>query len=194
MSKSGWVHRDKIKASRGPIWLTVPIKNLSSSPIINDAQIEKNKSYERILSVLENNYRTAPAFKEIFPLIERIFNNCSGLLIDLNLKLLSACIEWFDIKIDISFSSDLQLSLRKSEMNADIVHKVNGNVYLSGTGASAYHEQLPFDIKNIKVMWQNFKHPVYNQQFGDFISYLSAIDLFLNEGIESSRKIIRRTF
>jgi hypothetical protein len=193
MSKSGWVHRDKVKASRGPIWVTIPIKNLSSNPAINEAKIEKNKSFERIISIIENNYRAAPAFNEIFPLIENIFNHSSESLVDLNLKFLHACLDWFGIQIDISFSSDLGSLLRKSEMNADIVNKVKGNIYLSGIGAKEYHDQIPFDEKNIKVLWQDFKHPIYKQQFGDFVPYLSVIDLFLNEGIESSRKILRRT-
>jgi hypothetical protein len=34
-------------------------------------------------------------------------------------------------------------------------------------------------------VYQNYRHPVYKQLFGDFIPYLSVIDLLFNHGEES---------
>ena len=48
-----------------------------------------------------------------------------------------------------------------------------------------------FEEANIKVLWQDFKHPVYPQLHGEFIPYLSSIDVFFNCGIEKSREILR---
>ena len=39
-----------------------------------------------------------------------------------------------------------------------------------------------FDKEGIEVIFHDFKHPVYNQLFGDFEPYLSAIDLLFNCG------------
>lgn len=76
-------------------------------------------------------------------------------------------------------------------MNAELVKAVGGNIYLSGVGAKDYHEDMPFEETGIAVEWQQFKHPVYPQLYGEFISYLSSIDLLFNCGIEESRKILR---
>jgi hypothetical protein len=48
-----------------------------------------------------------------------------------------------------------------------------------------------YDKANIGIVWQEFKHPVYPQLFGEFIPFLSSIDLLFNCGIDQSRLIIR---
>jgi hypothetical protein len=35
------------------------------------------------------------------------------------------------------------------------------------------------------VVWQNFSHPAYAQIHGDFVGYLSTLDLLMNCGDES---------
>jgi WbqC-like protein family len=34
----------------------------------------------------------------------------------------------------------------------------------------------------VEVVWHNYAHPTYLQQHGEFLPYLSVIDLLLNEG------------
>ena len=45
---------------------------------------------------------------------------------------------------------------------------------------------------NRKIYFQDYKHPLYSQQFGKFISNLSVIDLLFNEGPNKSREIIMK--
>jgi hypothetical protein len=58
-------------------------------------------------------------------------------------------------------------------------------------GAKDYYKPELYQQAGIEVVWQEFVHPVYPQQFGKFIPYLSSIDLLFNCGISNSRKIIR---
>jgi len=43
-----------------------------------------------------------------------------------------------------------------------------------------------FAGSGIEVVWQDFQHPTYPQQHGDFVPYLSAMDLLLNCGERSA--------
>jgi hypothetical protein len=47
-----------------------------------------------------------------------------------------------------------------------------------------------FDKEGIEVIFQDFKRPVYNQLFGEFEPYISAIDLLFNCG-DNSLEILR---
>ena len=47
-------------------------------------------------------------------------------------------------------------------------------------------------MNNINLSYQNYTHPTYNQLFGDFIPYMSVIDLLFNEG-NNSLGIIRKS-
>jgi hypothetical protein len=97
----------------------------------------------------------------------------------------------FDITIDIVFSSSLKSTTTKSERLVELLKQVDATHYLSGVGARDYHDDEPFDRAKIQVLWQEFTHPIYEQLHGDFIPYLSSIDLLFNCGIEKSRKILR---
>jgi hypothetical protein len=58
-------------------------------------------------------------------------------------------------------------------------------------GARAYFDPAPFAQAGMEVIWQEFSHPVYSQQFGEFLPYLSTLDVLMNHGAEESRKILR---
>ena len=113
-------------------------------------------------------------------------------LADFNMASILMLLELFDIKIDIKYSSNFKTLKSKSERLVDLLIMVDATHYLSGVGAKDYHKDKPFDDENIEVIWQDFKHPIYPQLYGDFIYCLSSIDLFFNCGIEQSRKILRR--
>jgi hypothetical protein len=48
-----------------------------------------------------------------------------------------------------------------------------------------------FENNGIKVLTQDFKHPVYAQLFDDFESHMSIVDLLFNCGPESLQVIER---
>jgi hypothetical protein len=63
---------------------------------------------------------------------------------------------------------------------------------LSGSAARVYLDTAVFERNGIAVEWQDYVHPVYRQQHGAFVPYLSAIDLLLNCGDES-RSVLEGT-
>ena len=56
-----------------------------------------------------------------------------------------------------------------------------------------YHQKIfrPYigQKVGIKIIYENFQHPVYKQIYGNFIENLSILDLLFNEG-ENSQKIL----
>ena len=54
--------------------------------------------------------------------------------------------------------------------------------YLSGNAAQDYIDAERFKTAGIEVVWHNYAHPSYAQLHGEFIPYLSVLDLVLNAG------------
>jgi hypothetical protein len=48
-------------------------------------------------------------------------------------------------------------------------------------------DEESFINQGVRVEYQDYKHPIYNQLHRDFIPYLSVIDLLFNHGDESLR-------
>ncbi len=190
-SKS-WHNRDKIKTLQGAKWLTVNVKKTSQKTNINEIILATDVDWKiKNVSLIKENYKSSKYFEEIFPYIEKLYNFKCEKLIDFNLKSITALMELFDIKIEMVAGSSLGASGKGNALLVDILKKVHATRYLSGIGAKAYYDSRPFEEAKIEVIWQNFKHPVYPQLHGEFIPYISSIDLLFNCGIEKSREILR---
>jgi hypothetical protein len=189
-SKS-WHNRDKIKTPQGEKWITVSVKKCAQKTPINEVLLSDTNWKIDILNLLKTNYRKAASFNEIFPYIEELFNYECETMLQLNLKSIYMLMELFDIKTDTELASSLDPVGKSNELLVDILQKVKADQYLSGVGARAYFDPVPFSNAGIEIIWQDFKHPIYPQLYGNFIPYLSSIDLLFNCGIKKSRKILR---
>ena len=179
-----WMNRDKIK--------TVCVKKAPRETQIKDIVLLDDRKWQKNnLGLLHQNYRKAEYYKEILPYVEKLYGGEYTYFWDFSFASIKMLIELFGIDIDIVFSSDLKPQGKNNDMIVDIMNKLGAKTYLSGTGAADYYEAEVYEKAGIKVIWQDFKHPVYPQQFGEFIPYLSSIDLLFNCGIEKSRKILR---
>lgn len=190
-SNRSWTHRDKIKTATGESWLTISVVKAPRNTPINEIQLSDNNWREQNLNLLRQNYRTAPYFSELFPMVQELYALPCKSLQDFNVASIKMLMNWFSIDVPLLFSSDLQPNGKKNELLVDLLRKVDASKYLSGVGARDYYDPEPFQRAGIEVLWQDFKHPVYPQQFGEFSPYLSSIDLFFNCGIEQARKILR---
>lgn len=186
-----WTHRDKIKTANGECWLTINVKKAPHGTPINQIELADNDWREKNLNLVRENYHGAAYFAELFSRVQALYAMPYKRLVDFNTASIRMLMEWFGIEIPMINSSDMQPNGRKNELLVDLLKKAGANRYLSGLGARNYYQPEPFLDAGIEVLWQQFIHPVYPQQFGEFIPYLSSIDLFFNCGIEPSREILR---
>lgn len=190
-SKS-WQNRDKIKTPDGEKWITVGVQKAPHRTNINNILLSKSSDWrKRNLNLIKESYSKSLFFEEIFPFIQSLYEYECEKLVDFNLKSIYMLMELFDIHIETILASSLDVEGKSNQLLVNILKKVQANTYLSGIGARSYYESGPFEKANIKVVWQNFSHPVYPQLYGEFMPYLSSIDLLFNCGIENSRKIMR---
>lgn len=186
-----WHNRDKIKTPQGERWLTVGIKKVPTETMINEVFLANDDWEKKNLNLLRENYRKAPFFGEIFPRVEKLYSHDCVKLVDFNMRSIEMLMEMFDIRIKTVFASTLKAAGKKTERLVDICKKVGATTYLTGVGSKDYLQEPLFEAEGIKVIWQDFKHPVYPQLHGEFMPYLSSIDLLFNCGIEKSREILR---
>ena len=190
--REGWHHRDKIKIYNGVKWHNLKINKAPLCTSICDIfLLNDTKWINNNLNQIKEAYRKAEFFDEIYPYIEKLYSKKFTKMIDVNLFSIEILMELFDIKIQIKYSSEYNILTKSNDLVVDILKQVDATHYLSGVGSKDYFKKEPFEKANIEVIWQDFKHPVYPQLHGEFIPYLSSIDLLFNCGIEKSREILR---
>lgn len=189
---SRWHNRDKIKTPQGVTWITVGVKKALQKTNINEILLDTTVDWRsKNLNLIKENYKNAKHFDEIFLYLKSLYDFECCKLLDFNIKSIITLMELFDIKIEMVTASSLNATGKSNDLLVNILKKTKATKYLSGIGAKAYYDPTPFEAANIEVVWQNFNHPVYPQLYGEFIPYLSSIDLLFNCGIEKSREILR---
>jgi hypothetical protein len=186
-----WQNRDKIKTAQGEKWITVSVQRAPVGTAIKDIFLSESNWRRDNLNLVHNSYSKAPFFDEVMPYINDLYRFECKRLMEFNLKSSEVLMKLFGIKIKTEMASDLDPVGKSNALLVDILKRVKADKYLSGVGARAYYDPVPFAAAGIEVIWQDFKHPVYPQLHGDFIPYLSSIDLLFNCGIAKSREILR---
>ncbi len=191
-TSKAWTHRDRIKTPKGAQWLTLSVRKSPRDTPINEVELSAEVDWRSAnLRLIEANYSRAPFYREVMPYIEQLYATPAVLLADFNIKSIELLMELLDVVRPMVRSSELSPVGASNELLIDLLRKLGASHYLSGVGARAYMNEQLFLDNGIQVIWQQFNHPVYQQQFGDFEPYLSAIDMLFNCGIEQSRRLLR---
>ena len=181
-------NRNKIRTKEGWIYLTVPVIKCFKTPL-HKVLIANNNWQKKHWKSIELNYSKADYFNSYKDFFERLYKKNFETLFELNKEIVLYLIKEFGINVEVVKTTDLDLNkeLKSTEMLLEILNKVGATIYVSGIGSKSYLDESKF--KEIKLKYQEYKHPVYKQQFSDFESYMAAIDLLFNLG-EKSKEII----
>lgn len=191
-SSRGWTSRDKIKTQKGERWITVGTKKAARDTAINRILLSEDFDWrDEHINLIRENYKNSPFYDEIIPYISELYSYKCEYMMDFNIESIKMLMKLFDIQIRFVMASDLQPEGKNNALIIDIMKRLGCKKYLSGVGARGYYVPELYEEAGIEVIWQNFAHPVYPQQFGAFIPYLSSIDMLFNCGIERSREILK---
>jgi len=189
--KNEWQNRNRIKTACGMQWLTVPVRYRFPQKI-NQVAINNAVNWRRKhLQALITNYRRAPYFDEYIDFFSAIYLTQWESLAELNLAFIEGFRKLLGFEdLTVLVASDLDLSDDPTLRLIDICRSAGADTYLSGRDGANYMDLEKFRRSGIQVVFQEFVHPSYPQQFGCFQPHLSVVDLLFNCGSGSMQKII----
>jgi hypothetical protein len=186
--KEGWRNRNRIKGANGVLWLTVPVHvKLSDIPLISQVKIDNKPNWrKKHLMSLKMNYAKAPFFTKYIGIFEEAFSREWDHLVDIDMYFilkLSKCLGMGGKKI--VRSSTLNVEGPRIERLVKICKMFEADIFYEGASGRNYIDNAHFEDHGIAIEYQDYKHPTYKQLYGDFIPYLSVVDLLFNYGDES---------
>jgi len=189
-TKNDWRNRNKIKAISSGIWLTVPIQ-YTSKVMINEALIDcTQKWHTKHLKTIKQYYGKSKYFNEIYPILEKHINLNVTKISILSINIIKEISNYLELNTKFYLSSELNIKGNKNSRLVNICKHFSATEYYSGSAAKEYLDMELFKINKINIKFQKYTHPIYKQVNGDFIPYLSIIDLLFNYG-KSSIEIIK---
>jgi hypothetical protein len=182
--KGSFINRNKIKTANGPTMLTIPLKLQGYKEVgIGDIQVDNSQNWQhKHLKSISLSYRKATRFEECFSKLEKLYKDKSDLLSDICLTQLRFWLQEFSINTKVVCSRGLPVKSKKSDLVFDLCRHFIANDYLSGPLGKHYLKESDFFANDIKVTYQDYKHPVYPQLYGDFLPSMGIIDFYMNSG------------
>lgn len=192
-AKRSWQQRNQIKTARGGHWLTVPVDSKGrSEQLISEVKIDKKSNFSsKHVKSIEVNYAKAVHFKDFGPDLFELINRPYSHLVDMNVEIIKHCLKVLNINTEVIYSSQMHGVGVKADLLASLCKEVCATEYISAPGSKNYLEtSVAFKEIGVPVSYFNYVHPEYPQLFGDFLPYISFIDMLLNCGDRSSDLIL----
>jgi WbqC-like protein family len=186
--------RNYIKSKEGSkVLLSVSLKNLGRDlRNYNEAEIDYRTKWNiKHLNKIKDAYGRTEYFRFFFPVLEQWLTKLHDTLGSMNIDFILMMLRCLEINTDVVIASSIGADLgRKNERNVNIVKYINGGTYISGTGAAKYNDEALFKQNGIKLVYNNYIHPFYEQPYGEFLPNLSIIDSLFNVGIEHTKRLV----
>lgn len=197
LNQQSWQTRNKIKVANKEKLVAIPIAhNYSKATIrVQDAQINKNFEHvkKKLLKTLYQEYKNGSFFDETYEFVEKLLNFETQYLSDFNINIIQSIAQKIGITTHFLQASSIEkIDAKKALLVLELCKYLETKKYYSPFNAKDYLQKdlQAFEKENIKIIIQNYKHPMYNQQGNTFISHLGILDLLFNCGFENALSII----
>ncbi|MES2544084.1 MAG: WbqC family protein [Bacteroidota bacterium] len=188
--KQGWIHKNRILSNKESYSISLQLTGVSSFKKINEISIGGNR--HKALKTIEESYKKAPYFTEVYPIVATIFsekeNNLSGFLV-FALKQIAGFLE-INTKFMISSQIEKNNSLKGKDKVLEICSLLNADEYINAIGGQELYDKAEFSEKNIGLHFIQSKPIVYKQFANDFVPWLSIIDVLMFNSKETVRKML----
>jgi hypothetical protein len=184
--KNEWQNRNRIKTARGAQWLTVPVTYRYPQLICEVGLNGIERWQHRQQQALATNYRKAPHWGCLAGFFEEIFSRSWETIAELNIHVVKSLAAILGIATPIHVASGLgSFPVDPDERLIALTKHFGAGTYLAGNGGHEYMDLGKYRRAGVEVLFQDYRHPRYDQLFGEFESNMSVIDLIYNHGEES---------
>lgn len=190
--KQGYVNRNSLLINGGKAFYTLELNGASSFKLINEIQVGRN--IPKLIKTLEQNYKKAPYFANIFPVISDIINYQENNLAKYLGNSISKISALLDLKPDFIYSSNIEKNniLKGKDKVLAICKTLKATKYLNAIGGQELYSKGEFIINGIELKFIKTLDIFYPQFNQSFVPNLSIIDVLMHCGKEKTKDLITK--
>jgi len=182
-TKKGWIHRNRMLLNKKDMMFSLPLKNDSDFLNIDQRFIVDNfdKEKTKILGQIRSAYSKAVSFKQVYPLIEDIFNYGERNLFNFLFNSIVKIKDYLCIPTPLVVSStiDMDHTLKGKERVMGIIKKMGYNTYINPIGGVELYNKEDFLQNGITLRFLKMRALTYPQLANPFIPSLSILDVMM---------------
>lgn len=186
--RNNWQTANRIRTAEGLRWLRLPAQRPDGEGLIKDVTFEQGDAWaEGHKRLIAEAYGAAPHYDGAVTPILGMLGQEWGALADLNIALIEEFARYLGLSTQLLRASEIAgAEGAKAERLISICEVLGADAYHSPVGSFDYIDPVLFAGAGLKLTFQHFEHPVYDQGQGDFVSHLSVIDMLAHCGPDSA--------
>jgi hypothetical protein len=177
--KQGWINRNRIVMNGSPLLFTLDLKGASSFKKICEIEIGSNT--DKIQKTIEQAYKKAPFFADVYPIIQEILvlkeNNLARFVTNSIVKI-SQFLK-LKTKFEISSEKNITKDSQGQERIIEICKYFNAEKYINAIGGIELYSNSNFEKEGIRLFFLKSNEINYRQFNDKFIPSLSIIDMLM---------------
>lgn len=192
--KKGWINRNRILVNSREYLFTIPLKEASQNKLIKDLQLADDEKWKsKLIRTIDDSYKKAPQFKNVFPLVNQIIHFDEKNLSKYILNSIILLNEYLNISTEIVPGSSIynNYSLKAQEKIVDICRKEHARIYINAIGGIDLYSKDIFSESGIELKFIRslpLKYPQFNKQF---IPWLSILDVMMFNSSETLFSLLK---
>ena len=204
-TRRSFIVRNRIERQGGQTcWLTVSLSGASRTTPIDQARLARQpRWWERHLNLIEQSYRDAPHFAQVFPWLQSVLPPLpeERVLGRYNERILEVIMERLGVEVERRRASEL-VATHALEFEGQAQDKILALCDLFEAATAYYnfaggverglYEAEAFAERGMALYKQDYHHPTYSQRDGSFTPYLSVVDVLMYQPTEIALKIVRQ--
>lgn len=194
--KGGRINRNAILMNGKAQNINLILSGASPNKHINEVKVNTEPAVQRkLLRTIEMNYKKAPFFAQVFPILDRIMTQQESNVARYLKNSFAFIGEYLGITTQLLLSSDLDkdCSLKAHKKVIAICQLLGGNEYYNSMNGISLYEPHREEFKDvgIKLSFLKMREISYKQYKNEFVPNLSIIDVMMFNSQEECRNLLQ---
>lgn len=190
-----WGYRNRILINGAPAYFRLKLlkasqnKRFNEIAVSNDVEVQKKN-----IHVLECSYKKAPHFNDVMPMMEEFLKTEYENLAECNTASIKMIADYLGMNTEILLFSELDCDneLKKQDRIYEVCKILGGNEYINAIGGTELYDFDEFRENNLELAFLKTDDIVYPQFGGDFIPYLSIIDVMMFNSVPEIQDMLNQ--
>jgi hypothetical protein len=191
-TKKGWINRNRFLLNGHDSVFTIPLKKDSEYLDVVRREVAEDFNRIKLLNQFSANYRKAPFFKTVFPLVTSIINAEHSNLFEYIYHSIRLTADFLQIRTPVVISSTIAIdhALRGEDKVIALCKAMGANTYINAIGGQELYSKSTFDSEGITLKFIRARPISYPQFAGEFAANLSIIDVMMFNSKEAIRTML----
>jgi len=183
-SATKWEDRTLVESSDGrPVVLRLPLKG-SRLALWSEAGVQPE--WQRHMMTIRQCYSRRPHWKAVEQTVEAVYEQQAQRIAEVCWRTFQSARRLLAPSVQVVRSGDLDVGSAKGQLVLDLVKKVGGTSYITGTPGLSYLPLERFREEGVDVAVQAWKAPVTRRGLAD----PSVLDLLATTGVGATRQVL----